>query len=165
MGKVKKKKAEEDPPKRINLYLGFLVRQKGKQKYVAKALGISAAGLGNYTNTGRNIPSDFLAKWQDKYGNNIIEEAKTFDPDNPSSVLQINKNKHMIEEGNYVSLHQVAWDEFKETRKHDRKIWADLSRNNSKLVKNNTTLAESNHLLAENIAQIVEKLLRQTGSD
>lgn len=56
---------------------------------------------------------------------------------------------HLIEDGNYVSLHKLAWDEFQLTRKTEREALLQIT-------KSNTNLSET-------IAEMAKNLIRPGG--
>lgn len=64
----------------------------------------------------------------------------------------LNGGRYRIFEGDYIGLHQLAWDEFQQTLKHERDTLKNITQNNSKLT-------DSNAKLVENITVLV-KLLR-----
>ena len=66
---------------RLNQVLGMLVKSKASQISVANALEISSQSLGYYIK-GRRIPASVIQKWQEVFGQNLIELSTVdFDTD------------------------------------------------------------------------------------
>jgi transcriptional regulator with XRE-family HTH domain len=62
-----------------------------------------------------------------------------------------NSGKHMIEDGNYVALHKLAWDEFQLTRKVEREALLEITKSNANL--------------SETIAEMARNLIRPGSGD
>jgi hypothetical protein len=91
---VEKRIKPKKPIPRINQVFAILVKSKGTQTLVASELGIRTQDLGYYMR-GRKIPSDVISAWQDRYGHNLIDLAKSnFETDLETIVSRETKMGH-----------------------------------------------------------------------
>lgn len=109
--------------KKLNDVFKELVRQRGKQVDVAKALGISSQRLGNYLR-GRAIPTDIITKWKRVYGDDLLKLCETKE----STIVSrgIDSFRDEIFEGDYIGMHKRVWLQHELTMATHRELLKDL---------------------------------------
>lgn len=142
---------------RLNQVLIELVKQKGKQVEVAKALGISSQRLGNYLR-GRQISVDIITRWRRAYNEDLMVLAETpgttivsreTKQDAAMEVIRgleknnLNPRHKDIDYGPYIVVYKKAYDELEETIVQNRSVIDMLSRASFELSQSNKKLADS----------------------
>lgn len=153
--KHKKCKIFFEGMEKINKVLAALIKEKGvKYAEVARKIGdYTGQAIGNYARGKRTIPTDFVTKWKKEYGEDLINLAET---GRETVVSHETSGRHLIEDGNYIGLHRLAWSEFQETLRHSRKMLNDAAKTSAEVVKNNTSLTKD-------ITKLVNILAKTSG--
>jgi DNA-binding XRE family transcriptional regulator len=74
-------------------------------------------------------------------------------------------DRHLVKNGDYISVHQSAWAEFQMTLKHGRDTLSEVVKTNGEIAKSNSELTQNNTELTKSITEIVKNLLSQSGSN
>lgn len=146
---------------RLNQVFIELVKKKGKQVEVAKALGISSQRLGNYMR-GRTIPTDVIRSWKKAYNQDLLKLSETEETEETSThVSRETKHETVMElirgfekldpnigykvlgNDNYIVFHKKTYDEMEETLAQNRSVIDMLSRASFELTLSNKKLADS----------------------
>lgn len=122
---------------KINDVLARLILEKGGNKAeIARKLGdVTPQAIGKYANN-RAIPVSFIKRWKAVYGEDLIELSET----NGSQWLSMVKGaaeehfQDRIFHGDYIGMHNRAWNQLEETLNTQRELLREASRRNSELV-------------------------------
>lgn len=104
-----------------------LILEKGGNKAeIAKHLGnVTPQAIGNYETGKRKVPLDFITRWKEVYGEDIIKLSET-NVSHETSKSRV-RAMSLIEDPDWVSMQREAWDELKETLSTQRIILSNLS--------------------------------------
>lgn len=96
-----------------------------------RRLGIyTPAAIGNYRRGNREVPTDFILKWEKVFGEKLLEESKTAVDTNVSRETNVGLNvsaRDIVESENYIGMHRRVYDTLEKNMDTHRILMMQMS--------------------------------------